>query len=137
MTEKSYEQEAHEWDKAEHLAAEMEPAPVALGGRSELSSSLAVRFSGEDIETLRQVAETKDMGVTQLVRTWVLERLTAESDPSAVPIAEEFKAVINSMERLMFTVVESSPTGQVRRRPNARVTSAAHIQLPRNQRPTR
>jgi hypothetical protein len=43
---------------------------------------LSVRFDAADLERLRERAAASGVGITQLVRTWVLERLD-EPEPSA------------------------------------------------------
>jgi hypothetical protein len=48
----------------------------------EPKSALSVRFDADDIERLRERAGAAGVGVTQLVRTWVLERLD-EPEPGA------------------------------------------------------
>ncbi len=48
----------------------------------EPKSALSVRFDADDIERLRQRAGAAGIGVTQLARMWVLERLD-EPEPSA------------------------------------------------------
>ena len=40
--------------------------------------NLTIRFDGQALEELRKLASTKGMGVTTLVRMWVLERLHQE-----------------------------------------------------------
>jgi integrase len=43
--------------------------------RGQPMSSLAVRFDAADLERLRQRAKAEGVGVTQLVRRWVRDRL--------------------------------------------------------------
>lgn len=45
---------------------------------SNKSINLTVRFGRQALEQLRQLANAKGMGVTTLVRMWVLERLQEE-----------------------------------------------------------
>ncbi len=40
--------------------------------------NLTIRFDEQALEELRKLASTKGMGVTTLVRMWVLERLQQE-----------------------------------------------------------
>lgn len=48
--------------------------------RGQPKSSLAVRFDARDLDRLRVRAESDGVGVTQLVRQWVLERLDEPED---------------------------------------------------------
>ena len=52
--------------------------------RGNPKSSLAVRFDPADLEQLRVRAEVEGLGVTQLVRRWVMERLNEPSPVGAV-----------------------------------------------------
>lgn len=52
--------------------------------RGNPKSSLAVRFDSADLEQLRVRAEVEGLGVTQLVRRWVMERLNEPSPVGAV-----------------------------------------------------
>lgn len=63
--------------------------------RRDPKASLAVRFDAADIERLRQRADAEGIGVTQLVRRWVLERLD-EPKPSR-PVEELISALEESM----------------------------------------
>ena len=63
------------FDEGEFDLATMCPADVRVG--REPKSALSA-----DIERLRQRAAAAGVGITQLVRTWVLERLD-EPEPSA------------------------------------------------------
>jgi hypothetical protein len=58
----------------------LRPADVRVG--REPKSALSVRFDAADIERLRRRADAEGVGITQLVRAWVLERLD-EPEPSA------------------------------------------------------
>lgn len=68
------------FDEGDFDLATMRPSDVRVG--REPKSALSVRFDAADIERLRQRAAAAGMGITQLVRTWVLERLE-EPEPSA------------------------------------------------------
>lgn|SRR6185312_2774499 len=48
--------------------------------RGHPKSSLAVRFDARDLDRLRVRAEKDGVGVTQLVRQWVLDRLDEPED---------------------------------------------------------
>ena len=52
--------------------------------RGRPKSSLAVRFDASDLERLRQRADAEGVGVTQLVRQWVIERLDEPDTSGAV-----------------------------------------------------
>ena len=81
----SNEEEAEFWDSTsfEDIGpAELEWVTVdrPIG---PLSETFAVRLDPETVARLRNLAEAEGIGVTQLVRTWVLQRLRAETQ--AVP----------------------------------------------------
>lgn len=86
--------------KAERVAAEADEMEFGKGRRvkvrtGEPMSALAVRLSGTDIERLRARAEAQGVGVTQLVRTWILARL---DETDSVPVeAEEALGTIRRM----------------------------------------
>ena len=46
------------------------------------SINLTIRFDVQKLEELRNLASEKGMGVTTLVRMWVLERLRHETNTS-------------------------------------------------------
>lgn len=52
--------------------------------RGQPKSSLAVRFDAADLERLRQRADAEGVGITQLVRRWVLDRLDEPDDAGSV-----------------------------------------------------
>lgn len=62
--------------------------------------AFALRLPPEIVEELRKLAETRDVGVTQLVREWIIERLEIEhrqpaiSDPA---LWERTRAVVEQM----------------------------------------
>lgn len=89
-----YEKEATAADEQEYLISEGTPVDVQVGPRR--MSSLAVRFGQADVDRLRARAEAEGVGVTQLVRAWVLERL-AERD--AVPL--EADEALSTLRRLV------------------------------------
>ena len=68
------------FDEGEFDLAALRRAEVRVA--REPKSALSVRFDADDIERLRERAGASGMGITQLVRTWVLERLD-EPEPSA------------------------------------------------------
>ena len=52
--------------------------------RGQPKSSLAVRFDAADLERLRRRADAEGVGVTQLARRWVLDRLDEPDDAGTV-----------------------------------------------------
>ena len=68
------------FDEGEFDLPTLRRADVRVG--REPKTALSVRFDATDIERLRERAAATGMGVTQLVRAWVLERLE-EPEPSA------------------------------------------------------
>jgi hypothetical protein len=72
--------EADFWDRTdlERLApGELEPAEVERPQRP-LSSTFAIRLDPGTVSQIRRVARHEEVGVTQLVRRWVLDRLRIE-----------------------------------------------------------
>jgi hypothetical protein len=70
----TYEAEAREADATEYghgtpVKVEIGPAPM---------SAFAVSFDADTVEALRERAAAEGVGVTQLVRAWVLERLDSD-----------------------------------------------------------
>jgi len=57
-------------------------------------STLAIRFDGTDIERLRGIAEATGIGITQLVRSWVLERLDAGAPDTEDRLLEDLTATL-------------------------------------------
>jgi len=78
-----YEEEAKAFDEADFDLSAMRRADTRVA--REPKSSLAVRFDVADLDRLRQRAEAEGVGITQLVRSWVLERLDEPADASPVP----------------------------------------------------
>ncbi len=59
-------------------------------------SAFAVRFDPADVDRLRARAGAEGVGVTQLVRAWVLDRLEADD---AVPV--EADEALSTLRRLV------------------------------------
>ncbi|MGH9092204.1 MAG: hypothetical protein ACRDZR_12640 [Acidimicrobiales bacterium] len=76
-----YEDDARAFDEADHDLSELHRVEVRRG---EPKSSLAVRFDATDLVRLRQRAGAEGVGVTQLVRRWVQERLDEPESGAAV-----------------------------------------------------
>lgn len=77
----AYEKDAAAFDTSDLGRAELRRLDVPRG---EPKSSLAVRFDAADLERLRQRAAAEGVGVTQLVRRWVQERLDEQEPAGAV-----------------------------------------------------
>lgn len=87
-----YEREATAADEREYLPENLAPVEVKVGPVP--MSALAVRFDPADLERLRARAAAEGVGVTQLVRAWVLEILS-DDDVELLPadIAETLEAL--------------------------------------------
>jgi hypothetical protein len=79
---RAFEKEADEFDRTEHLPSEMAGAQVRRR-KVEPKNALAVRFEVADLDRLRARAEAEGVGVTQLVRNWVVERLAEPPEAGA------------------------------------------------------
>ena len=79
----AYEKSAAAFDETDHDLSKLRRVEVP---RSEPKSSLAVRFEAADLERIRQRAEAEGVGITQLVRRWVVERL---EEPETTVAAED------------------------------------------------
>ena len=77
--ERASEPDATAFDETDHDLTTLRRVELRRG---EPKSSLAVRFEAADLERLRQRAESEGVGVTQLVRRWIQERLD-EPEPAA------------------------------------------------------
>ena len=76
----SYEEEAEFWDTTDITTidpSELEEVEIEVS--TPLSVSFAVRLDPPTVAALRATADRKGLGVTQLVRSWILERLAIES----------------------------------------------------------
>jgi hypothetical protein len=93
------------FDEDEFDLSSLPPANVRVG--REPKSALSVRLDADDIERLRERAATAGVGITQLVRTWVLERLD-EPEPSAA-VGDLMDALERSM-RAARTIKRASGT---------------------------
>ena len=93
------------FDEDDFDLATLRPADVRVG--REPKSALSVRFDAADIERLRERAATAGVGVTQLVRGWVLERLD-EPEPSAA-VGDLMEALERSL-RAARTIKRASGT---------------------------
>lgn len=75
----TYENDAKVFDETDHDHSKYRRAEIRRG---EPKSSLAVRFEAADLDRLRRRAGAEGVGITQLVRRWVQERLD-EPEPGA------------------------------------------------------
>ncbi|HXX91757.1 MAG TPA: hypothetical protein VEI83_16180 [Acidimicrobiales bacterium] len=115
-----YQAAANEANGRDYLASEMPPAEVEVPAAP--MSALAVRFTPAVLAELRAVAEDKGVGVTQLVRTWVTERLDAERSPKnlsdfldSAELRRFVELVRTRFDEVMRHVVEDiKPRGRVR-----------------------
>lgn len=88
---KNYAEEVAFWDTHNPLDF-VEPGtkPFVYKGNKEakhvyltkepLEGSMNIRFSQQDMESLRNIANTKGLGPTTLVRMWTKERLQEEAN---------------------------------------------------------
>lgn len=85
----SYEEEARWWDTHDPLdyLDASSPVHVSKGDknaksiyltREPLESSINIRFSENDLEQIRTIADRKGLGPTTLVRMWAKEKLQEE-----------------------------------------------------------
>lgn len=86
-----YEQDADEADTLEFGTG----TPVDVTATQRMTA-FAVRFDPSTVQRLRQRAESEGVGVTQLVRAWVLDRL--EADDTVPAEADE---ALNTLRRLV------------------------------------
>lgn len=95
------DEEADFWGKTalEDLApGQIEPAEVERPERA-VSSTFAVRLKPETVSLLKEVAKAHNLGVTQLVRSWILDRLRVEQQAGVLaelryPVAGDFEITI-------------------------------------------
>jgi hypothetical protein len=97
----STDEEADFWDKTalEDLApGQVQPAEVERP-ESAVSTTFAVRLRPATVALLKEVAKAHNLGVTQLVRSWILDRLRVEQKAGVLaelkyPLAGDFEIVI-------------------------------------------
>ncbi|MGH9064514.1 MAG: hypothetical protein ACRD0L_11180 [Acidimicrobiales bacterium] len=89
----AYEADATAADAEEYLGTGT-PLKVRVGPAP--LSALAVRMSGADIDRLRARANAEGIGLTQLARAWILERLD-EDEADQVPA--EVEAALGTLRR--------------------------------------
>ncbi|GLX10677.1 CopG family antitoxin [Microbispora sp. NBRC 16548] len=80
--ESSMEQLAEFYDTAD--TTELEGEDVEIEPTSRAMVSRSVRLSRETMNAIRKIADERNVGVTQLMREWILERLTEEQANKSV-----------------------------------------------------
>jgi predicted DNA binding CopG/RHH family protein len=108
-------------DEEARLAAEFEleadrdeqweavPAPVQRGRRT-LGTQITIRLDDTAAEQLRQIARDRGIGYTSLLRRWIEERLSSESN--VIP-AEKYR-ITYAGAGLGRNAVQSSGEGEVK-----------------------
>lgn len=108
------EEEAKFWDNVdlEQIApGELVDADVVRPARP-LSATFAVRLDERSLEQIRSVARARGLGPTQLVRSWVLERLQLERESGCLAersggYSDEVESAIRS--RVLDAVMRQMP----------------------------
>jgi hypothetical protein len=75
-------------------------AVVKTRSAPEPMSTLAVRMAGGDIDRIRAHADSLGLGVTQLARIWLLERLAAEESVTREEVDAGLRQLIDEAESL-------------------------------------
>lgn len=102
MTDTDRDREA--FDRGDLDSLGLVPADVKIIRDGGPKSALSVRLDGADIERLRARAETEGVGLTQLVRRWVLERLDEPPAPNAiVELMESLEASLRAARAIKRT----------------------------------
>lgn len=110
----SREEEAKFWDNVDlgQIApGELVDADVVRPARP-LSATFAVRLDERSLDQIRSVARARGLGPTQLVRSWVLERLRLERQAGCLAKgssghSDEVESAIRS--RVLDAVMEQMP----------------------------
>ena len=77
------------------------PSDVRIVRDGGPKSALSVRIDGADIERLRRRAEAEGVGLTQLVRQWILERLDEPpAENAVVDLMEALEASLKAARRI-------------------------------------
>lgn len=109
----SDEEEARFWDETsldELEDGELEEVEVERPSQP-LPATLAVRFDEQTLGTLRKIAEQRGLGVTQLVRSWTMERLGRErrfrpDSVEEIPVGRVRKRLEQALEELVPEAVD-------------------------------
>lgn len=75
---RSRQEEARFWDTHSISDYMDEMKPIKARGAKNLSEGLTIQFAPETISQLRQRAQERGLGPTQLARMWILEHLQDE-----------------------------------------------------------
>lgn len=110
----SKEEEAEFWqntDLGQIAPDELEEVQVERP-RRPLSTTFAVRFDEKTIALLRDVARSRGLGATQLVRAWVIERLGIERAVGVLAkrtsdFPSDFELALR--QRIVDTLMENIP----------------------------
>ena len=109
--------EVQAFDAGELDLTGLRRAKVTVG--REPKSSLAVRFELADLERLRVRAEGRGVGITQLVRQWVLERLSVEDAGGSDALVQDVESAVTAasealeqMQRVAAEVRASRPADE-------------------------
>ncbi len=73
------EEEAAFWDTHDTTDFEDEMVPVKVKVTKHLSAGVTVRLDSRTVARLSDLAATKGLGPSTLMRMWILERLQAET----------------------------------------------------------
>lgn len=76
-------EEAAWWDKTDTAGLRDDGKRVKLRVERPLKLTFALRLEPATVDELRRIAKRRGIGVTQLVRSWIGERLDAERGASA------------------------------------------------------
>lgn len=99
MDKKKQEQLAEEFERDAQDADvwASDPAPSA-NARATLGTQVTIRLDGRDANRLRQIAATRRVGYTSLLRDWIQDRLRAEDT--------EAELILPGISQNGFTVAE-------------------------------
>ena len=103
-------EERRAWDAGEFPVDRLRRVEVARPGQGEAKATLGVRFDPDALERLRRAADSQGVGITQLVRSWVLDRLVAEEagPASLIDAVNELDAGVDRLRRLVTNAQPSA-----------------------------
>ncbi len=99
----------HYYDVTEFPLSTLHRVPVSRPGRPQ--EAFALRLPPEVVEELRARADAGGMGVTQLVREWVMERLEMERRRPATADALLWERTRTAVEELLPEIVARVASG--------------------------
>jgi len=102
-----YEADADEADALEFGSG----TPVDVKAGPQRMSAFAVRFDPADVDRLRARAHAEGIGVTQLVREWILERLERERRRPGTADAGVWDRTRAAVEELLPEIVARVSSG--------------------------